>query len=221
LAGRLSKQLMSDSLTLLTCFRDSAWRDSMNLTPQSYMCVFLPNTYETWWNTTPQKVLAIFQKEYKAFWNEARIAAADKIGLTPIQVSTLASIVEEETNKADEMPKVAGLYLNRLRIDMPLQADPTVKFAVGDFTIKRILRVHTKVISPYNTYTNIGLPPGPIRIPSIRAIESVLYPKRHSYLYMCAKDDFSGYHAFATTLSQHNDNAAKYHHALNDNGIMR
>jgi UPF0755 protein len=129
--------------------------------------------------------------------------------------------VEEETKQTDEMPKVAGLYLNRMRIDMPLQADPTVKFAVGDFTIKRILRVHTLVNSPYNTYKVIGLPPGPIRIPSIRALDATLQANRHSYLYMCAKDDFSGYHAFATTYEQHEANAVKYRQALNKNGIMR
>jgi len=221
LAGRLSDQLMSDSLTILTAFRDTVWRDSMGLTKNNYMAVFIPNTYEVYWNTTTDKLIELFQKEYRKFWDESKMSAARKIGLTPVEVSTLASIVEEETNKSDEMPKVAGLYLNRLRIDMPLQADPTVKFAVGDFTIKRILIGHTKVSSPYNTYRNIGLPPGPIRIPSIRAIQAVLTPSRHSYLYMCAKNDFSGYHAFATTLSQHNDNAAAYHQALNSNGILQ
>jgi len=133
----------------------------------------------------------------------------------------LASIVEEETKQTDEMPKVAGLYLNRIRMEMPLQADPTVKFAVGDFTIKRILRVHTQINSPYNTYKILGLPPGPIRIPSIRALDATLQANRHSYLYMCAKDDFSGYHAFATTYEQHEANAVKYRMALNKNGIMR
>ena len=124
------------------------------------MCIFIPNTYEVYWNTSSENLLALFQREYNKFWDETRISQARKIGLTPVEVSTLASIVEEETNKADEMPKVAGLYLNRLRIDMPLQADPTVKFAVGDFTIKRILKEYTKISSPYNTYKNIGLPPG-------------------------------------------------------------
>ena len=221
LAGRLSRQLMSDSVTLLTCFNRSEWRNIMNFTPENYMCIFVPNTYDVYWNTTPEKLLALFQREYKNFWDETRLAEAKKIGLSPVEVSTLASIVEEETNKSDEMPKVAGLYLNRLRIEMPLQADPTVKFAVGDFTIKRILKEQTQIVSPYNTYRNLGLPPGPIRIPSITAIDAVLRPIRHSYLYMCAKDDFSGYHAFATTLSQHNANAAAYHQALNNNGILQ
>lgn len=220
LSGKLSRQLMIDSVTILNCFRDTAWRNMRKYTDKNYMCIFIPNTYEIYWNTTSGKLLDLFLREYDKFWdNNNRRAEAEKIGLTPLQVSTLASIVEEETNKKDEMPKVAGLYLNRLRIDMPLQADPTVKFAVGDFTIKRILKEHTKVSSPYNTYKNIGLPPGPIRIPSIQAIDAVLMPMRHSYLYMCAKDDFSGYHAFATTLSQHNKNAEAYHQALNSSGF--
>jgi UPF0755 protein len=221
LAGRLSKQLSSDSLTLLTCFRDAAWRDSLQLTEQNYMCVFIPDTYEVWWNISPEKLRGKFVKAWNYFWDDTRLQEASKIGLTPAQVSTLASIVEEETKQSDEMPKVAGLYLNRMRIDMPLQADPTVKFAVGDFTIKRILREHTLINSPYNTYKVIGLPPGPIRIPSIRALDATLQPNRHSYLYMCAKDDFSGYHAFATTYEQHEANAVKYRMALNKNGIMR
>jgi UPF0755 protein len=221
LAGRLSKQLSTDSLTLLNCFRETAWRGSLQLTEQNYMCVFIPDTYEVWWNISPEKLRGRFVKAWKYFWDETRLKEASKIGLTQAQVSTMASIVEEETKQTDEMPKVAGLYLNRIRMDMPLQADPTVKFAVGDFTIKRILRVHTQINSPYNTYKIIGLPPGPIRIPSIRALDATLQANRHSYLYMCAKDDFSGYHAFATTYEQHEANAVKYRQALNRNGIMR
>jgi len=221
LAGRLSTQLMSDSLTLLTCFRETAWRDSLQLTENNYMSVFIPDTYEVWWNISPEKLRGRFVKAWKFFWDETRLKEASKIGLTQAQVSTLASIVEEETKQSDEMPKVAELYLNRMRIDMPLQADPTVKFAVGDFTIKRILREHTLINSPYNTYKIIGLPPGPIRIPSIRALDATLQPNRHSYIYMCAKEDFSGYHAFATTYEQHEANAVKYRQALNKHGIMR
>jgi UPF0755 protein len=221
LAGRFSKLLMADSATFLQCFRDTAWRDSLKLTEYNYMCIFIPDTYEVWWNVSPEKLRGKFVKAWKYFWNDQRLKEASRIGLTPPEVSTLASIVEEETKKVDEMPKVAGLYLNRMRIDMPLQADPTVKFAVGDFTIRRILLEHTRVRSPYNTYLNTGLPPGPIRIPSVQALEAALQPIRHSYLYMCAKDDFSGYHAFATTYKQHQDNAVKYRQALNTMGIMR
>ena len=220
LAGRLSKQLMIDSVTILNCFQEKAWQDSLKLTPQNYMCIFIPNTYDVYWNTSSDKLLVLFQREYNKFWNDTRLDEAKKIGLSQSGVSTLASIVEEETNKSDEMPKVAGLYLNRLRINMPLQADPTVKFAVGDLTIKRILSGQTKISSPYNTYKNIGLPPGPIRLPSITAIDAVLMGTRHSYLYMCARYDFSGYHAFATTLPQHNVNAEAYHQALNKRGIL-
>lgn len=220
LAGRISRQLLSDSLSLLNCLRDTVWMKEEGFNTNNYMCVFLPNTYEIWWNATPEKVLGLFRKEFHKYWDETHINNSQKIRLTPVEVSTLASIVEEETNKSDEMPKVAGLYVNRLRIDMPLQADPTVKYAVGDFTIKRILKGHTQVNSPYNTYKNIGLPPGPIRIPSLKAIEAVLFYEHHSYLYMCAKSDFSGYHAFASTLAQHNKNASDYHDALNSRGIM-
>ena len=221
LVSRLDKQLLIDSTEILTCFKESAWRDTMKLTLNNYMCIFIPNTYDVYWNTTPEKLRELLIREYKNFWDDTRTAEAEKIGLTKAEVSTLASIVEEETNKKDEMPKVAGLYLNRLRVKMPLQADPTVKFAVGDFTIKRILTEHTRISSPYNTYKNIGLPPGPIRIPSITAIDAVLMATRHSYIYMCAKNDFSGYHAFATTYSQHMANAAAYHQALNNSGIMQ
>jgi UPF0755 protein len=223
LSGRLSKQLMADSVSLLQCFQDTNWRNSMGFTLENYKCVFIPNTYNIYWNTPPQKVLDIFQKAYIKFWDKDKQDAAKKVGLTPAQICTLASIVEEETNKTDEMPKVAGLYLNRLRIGMPLQADPTIKYAVGDFTLKRILKeqVQKTASSPYNTYKHTGLPPGPIRLPSIKAVKSVLTPANHSYIYMCAKDDFSGYHAFATTLAEHNQNAARYHQALNDNGILQ
>lgn len=220
LAGRLSQQIMADSATILSTFKDTVWMSEKGFNKYNYMSIFIPNTYEIWWNTSTEKLLTLFLKEYDNFWSDSRSDNAKKIRMTPLEVSTLASIVEEETNKSDEMPKVAGLYINRLRIDMPLQADPTVKFAVGDFTLKRILKGHTKTISPYNTYLNIGLPPGPIRIPSIKAIEAVLFYEKHSYLYMCAKSDFSGYHAFATTLSQHNNNASKYHQALNSRGIL-
>jgi len=220
LAGRLSRQLMIDSVTIINRFQVKAWQDSMKLTSRNYMCIFIPNTYDVYWNTSSEKLLALFQREYDNFWNDSRLEEATKIGLSKYEVSTLASIVEEETNKRDEMPKVAGLYLNRLRIDMPLQADPTVKFAVGDFTLKRILSGHTKISSPYNTYKNIGLPPGPIRLPSITAIDAVLNATQHSYIYMCARYDFSGYHAFATTLAQHNVNAQAYHQALNKRGIL-
>ena len=156
-----------------------------------------------------------FMKERREFWNEKRMAKAEKLGMTPEDVATLASIVDEETNNDAEKPIVAGLYINRLKKDMPLQADPTVKFALGDPTRKRILNKDLEVESPYNTYKHRGLPPGPIRIASKQGIESVLNYKKHDYLYMCAKEDFSGTHNFAKTLSEHNANAKKYQNALN------
>jgi UPF0755 protein len=160
-------------------------------------------------------------KEYKRFWNEERLAKAKVLNLTREDVVTLASIVDEETLYNVEMPRVAGLYINRLRKRMHLQADPTLKFALGDFTIKRVLNVHKQIDSPYNTYKKYGLPPGPISIPSVSAIDAVLNFESHNYIYMCAKSDFSGYHNFAKTLSQHNINARNYQRALNKERIWR
>lgn len=220
LASRLSTQLLVDSTSLLTCFKDTSWMRKEGFNEYTYICAFLPNTYETWWNARPEAIRDLLVREYHKFWDESRVSAAKAHRLTPIQAQTLASIVEEETNKGDEMSKVAGLYLNRLSIDMPLQADPTLKYAAGDLTLHRLYKGHMNIESPYNTYKHTGLPPGPIRITSIRAIESVLNAQRHSYLYMCAKADFSGYHAFATNLSQHAKNATAYHKALNERGIL-
>ena len=165
--------------------------------------------------------MARIMKEHKNFWNAERLAKAKALNMTPVQVATLASIVDEETNNNAEKPIVAGLYINRLRRNIPLQADPTVKFAIGDFARKRILNADLAVESPYNTYKNIGLPPGPIRIPSIAGIESVLNHAKHNYIYMCAKEDFSGTHNFATTLSEHNANARRYQAALNKLNIKK
>jgi UPF0755 protein len=159
--------------------------------------------------------------EYEHFWNADRTAKAAQIGLSKLEVSILASIVDEETIKEDEKPVVAGLYINRLNKGIRLQADPTIKFTIGDFTVTRILSKDLIVDSPYNTYIYAGLPPGPIRMPSIAGIDGVLNHKKHNYLYMCAKDDFSGYHNFATTLNQHNQNAAKYRNALRRLRIYR
>ena len=155
------------------------------------------------------------RKEHERFWNKERLAQATAIGMTPEEVSTLASIVEEETNNNEEKPMVAGLYINRLHKDMPLQADPTIKFALQDFGLRRITNEHLKIDSPYNTYINIGLPPGPIRIPSKKGIDSVLNYTKHNYIYMCAKEDFSGTHNFAVTAAQHQANARRYQQALN------
>ncbi len=219
LAGAVGKQLMTDSAAIVTILTDQHLIDSLGYTAESFPTLFLPNTYEVYWTMSPEQFIARMKKEHDTFWNTERKKKAQAQGLTPIEVSTLASIVDEETNKNDEKPLVAGLYLNRLKRGMLLQADPTVKFAHGKFDLRRILLAHLTIDSPYNTYKYAGLPPGPIRIPSIAAIESVLNPAKHSYIYMCAKEDFSGYHNFASTLGQHNANARRYQQALNQKGI--
>lgn len=219
LAGRISQQLMMDSLTLLNALNDPATAEKYGFNESSFPSMFIPNTYEVYWNTGTGNLLDRMKSEYDAFWSEARRERAEKIGLTPLEVSTLASIVEEEATYADEYPVVAGLYLNRIQKGMRLEADPTVKFAVGDFSLRRILYKHLEVESPYNTYQNSGLPPGPIRIPSIRAIDGTLSPQQHNYLFMCAKEDLSGRHNFAVTHAEHARNAARYQKALNERGI--
>jgi len=184
--------------------------------------MFLPNTYDVFWTTSTEKFLDRMHSEYKKFWTEEKVAKAKSIGLTPVQVSILASIVEEEqARKVDERPRVAGLYINRLNALMPLQADPTIKFALQDFAIKRILNEQLKVQSPYNTYVNIGLPPGPIRVADFNSLDAVLNYDKHDYLYMCAKADLSGYHAFAKTYPDHLNNARMYQAELNRLKIMK
>jgi UPF0755 protein len=216
---KISGQMMFDSSTLLERLTDSVETASLGFTPETVLTMFIPNTYEIYWNTSAGKFLERMKKEYDRFWTRERREKAENIHLSPVEVSILASIVEEETAQKAEFPVIAGLYLNRLRKGMRLQADPTVKFAVGDVTLKRILNEHLLADSPYNTYIYSGLPPGPIRLPSIAAIDAVLNYREHSYLYMCAKEDFSGEHNFAVTLSEHNRNANRYKDALNRNHI--
>lgn len=211
----VSHQLMTDSSNLARLLMDSTYCAQIGYSTETLPCLFIPNTYEVYWTMTPEAFVKRMQKEHDRFWNEERKAKAQSIGLTPEEVATLASIVEEETTNNAEKPMVAGLYINRLHADMPLQADPTVKFALQDFGLRRILHTHLETDSPYNTYKHTGLPPGPIRIPSIQGIESVLNYTRHNYLYMCAKEDFSGTHNFAATFSQHLANARKYQQELN------
>ena len=186
---------------------------------QHYIAAFLPDTYEFFWTASPQQVVKRLSAVRDNFWNDERRAQASAMGLTPVGVATLASIVEEETAKSDERQKVARLYLNRLNRGMLLQADPTVKFALGDFGLRRIYNAQLKVDSPYNTYKYKGLPPGPIRLPERKTLEAVLSAPNHNYIYMCAKEDFSGYHNFASDLSTHNQNAARYHRALSQRNI--
>ncbi len=221
LAGRISNQIEADSVTLLNFFLSDTVAANRGFSQQTFMVMFIPNTYEFYWNTNAIGFINRMQKEYRRFWNEQRAMKARNLSLTWVEVSILASIVEEETNVTDEMPIIAGVYLNRLSKGMPLQADPTVKFAVGYFSLRRILTRHLMVDSPYNTYKYRGLPPGPIRIPSTRAIDAVLNSQKHSYLYFCASSDFSGRHVFAKTLSEHNRNAEAYRRALNKEKIYR
>lgn len=211
----VSRQLMIDSVDIAKLISDSAYYTGMGYSKETLPSLFIPNTYEVYWNMSADAFMKRMQKEHAAFWNEERRKKAESIGLTPEEVSTLASIVEEETANGPEKPMVAGLYMNRLKKGMLLQADPTVKFGLQEFGLRRILFKHLEVDSPYNTYKYPGLPPGPIRIPSIQGLESVLNHAQHNYIYMCAKEDFSGTHNFAATLSQHMANARRYQQALN------
>ena len=183
--------------------------------------IFLPDTYEVYWNISPKKLTNKMYSEYKKFWNEERLSKLDKINLNQKEAIVLASIVASESRMLDEADRIAGLYINRLNRNMRLQADPTLIFAANDFTIRRVLNKHKKIRSPYNTYIHRGLPPGPIRLASKKYIDAVLNYEKHNYIYMCAKEDFSGYHAFATNLSDHNRNAKKFQIALNMRKIYR
>jgi len=215
LSEKITRNLEMKPDHFLALLSDSVYIMKFGFEPETIMSMFIPNTYETWWNTSPDNLFDRMYREYEKFWTENRKEKAQKIGLTPLEVSTLASIVQAESQKADERPRVAGVYMNRLRINMPLQADPTLVFAAGDFSIRRVLNVHKEIDSPYNTYKYTGLPPGPINLPEISALDAVLDFESHQYLYFCAKDDFSGYHAFATNLNEHLNNARRYQAALN------
>lgn len=185
----------------------------------TFPAAVVPDTYEFYWNASPRHVVETLVEWRNRFWDDERRAKASRLGLTPVEVVTLASIVEEESNKSDEQPVIARLYLNRLKKGMRLQADPTVKFAVGDFTLRRITGRHLAVESPYNTYKVNGLPPGPIRLPQKSTVDAVLNAPLHNYLYMCAKEDFSGYHNFAADYATHMQNARRYTDMLNKRGI--
>ena len=212
LAGRISEQIEADSLSIITAIQNNKSVDATT---------FIPNTYEFYWNTDADEFVEKMLNEYKRFWNESRQLKAKEKKLTQREVSILASIVDKETTKTSEMPTIAGVYINRLNKRWPLQADPTLVYALGDYNIRRVLDVHKDIDSPYNTYKFAGLPPGPICIPSIAAIDAVLNAEKHNYFYFCAKDDLSGYHVFAKTITEHNRNAEKYRKALNKNKIYR
>lgn len=219
LAGKISRYIQADSLSILKLFSNNENIEKYGFTPENFKAMFIPNTYEFYWTTSAETFAGRMKREYEQFWNENRKKKAEAIGIAPVEVSVLASIVQEETAKRDELKRVAGLYVNRLKRGMLLQADPTVKYAMGDFTLKRVLNVHLETESPYNTYKNAGLPPGPINFPEISSIDAVLDYEKHDFLYMVAREDFSGYHSFSKTLAEHNRYAARYHAALNKRNI--
>jgi UPF0755 protein len=220
-AAFVAKKIEADSLSIMRLLDSTDFIERFGFTTDNVYTMFLPNTYELYWNTSAEKFFSRMNDEYNKFWTAERKAKADALQLSPAQVSILASVVDAEALHDDEMPVIAGLYLNRLRKGMRLEADPTVIFAMGDFTIKRVLNKYLLTNSPYNTYRNTGLPPGPIMMPSINAVNAVLDYASHNYIYMCAKDDFSGYHNFATTMTEHMVNARKFQKALNDRNIKK
>lgn len=221
LAGIVARYIEPDSAELLAAMTDVEPVEQLALTEPTLLALYLPDTYEVWWNISAEAFVGRMVKEYKLYWTDERRRLAEAQHLTPAQVATLASIINEETNRADEYPSIASLYLNRLRIGMALQACPTLRFALGDYSIQRLGADDMLVESPYNTYKYPGLPPGPIRIATKKAIEAVLKPAQTDYLYMCAKTDGSGRHDFARTLEQHQRNAAAYHRQLNRRNIHR
>ena len=193
---------------------DFIQKNDEGFTRQNIISMFIPNTYQVYYTISGPDLVKKIREEYHRFWNKERLQQAKKMGLSPTEVSTLASIVQAEASKNDESKIIAGLYLNRIDQGIPLQADPTLVFAVGDFTLKRVLNEHKKVDSPYNTYKNRGLPPGPINMPTIHSINAVLNSAKHDYIFMCAKEDFSGYHNFTSSLTVHNENARRYQRQL-------
>ncbi|AOC95596.1 MULTISPECIES: endolytic transglycosylase MltG [Flavobacterium] len=226
-AGRIGAEIEADSLSLLKAIKDSTFLAANGFNEENVFAMFIPNTYEVYWNTSAEKFRDKMIKEYHNFWTPERIEKAKKQGLTPVQATILASIVHKESVKKDERPRIAGVYLNRLRLEMPLQADPTVIYALKlrdnnfDQVIKRVFYNDLVMRSPYNTYVNKGLPPGPIAMPDITALEAVLNPEKNDYIYFCASVDRFGYHEFAATLAEHNVNAKKYSDWIASQGVTR
>lgn len=215
LIGAVARKTLADSASLIKVMHNDSLLASKKMSRQTLISMFIPNTYEVYWTITPEQFFDKMYAEYEEFWSSSRSSQAQELGYSRAEIATIASIVDAETNKKDEMTNVAGVYINRLRKRIPLQADPTVKFALQDFGLKRILNKHLKIDSPYNTYKYAGLPPGPICMASIAAVDATLSYTGHNYLYFCAKADFSGYHSFASTLTEHNRNARAYQAELN------
>ncbi|MEN2413917.1 endolytic transglycosylase MltG [Flavobacterium mesophilum] len=226
-AGRVGSEIEADSTSLLKAIKDSTFMAQNGFNEDNVFAMFIPNTYEIYWNTSAEKFRDKMIKEYHKFWTAERIEKAKKQGLTPVQATILASIVHKESVKKDERPRIAGVYLNRLRLEMPLQADPTVIYALKlrdnnfDQVIKRVFYNDLIMRSPYNTYVNKGLPPGPIAMPDITALDAVLNPEKNDYIYFCASVDRFGYHEFAATLAEHNVNAKKYSDWIASQGVTR
>jgi UPF0755 protein len=226
LANRIAQQLETDTTSLLKSFKDKSFLSKNNLTEKSILQIFIPNSYEFYWDTSAEKFRNKMLLEYHRFWNKSRLDKAKKINLSIDEVVTLASIVQKETAQKKERPTVAGLYLNRLKKGWPLQADPTIIYSIRElkghnYVVRRVLTADLEINSPYNTYKNIGLPPTLIAMPDISSVDAVLNSEKHNYMYMCVNVDKLGYHAFAKTLRQHNRNAAKYHRWLNRQGVNR
>ncbi len=221
LAGHIAEQIEADSASIIKLLNDSEYLKKFGFTPDNVISMFIPNTYEVYWDISAEKFMDRMHKEYEAFWTSKRKERLDEIKLTQLEVMTLASIVEKETNQNDEKRDVAGVYMNRLKQGWLLQADPTLVYALGNFSIKRVLNVYKTVDSPYNTYKYTGLPPGPICLPSISSIDAVLNYNKHNYMFFCAREDFSGYHNFGVNINEHLLNAAKYQQALDRRGIMK
>ncbi|MBP6386134.1 MAG: endolytic transglycosylase MltG [Pseudarcicella sp.] len=221
LIKKIGHKFEFDSTEFAILLDSEAIAKKYGFTKETIMCMFLPNTYKVMWNTKPEKLFERMKQEYDIFWTEERRKKAAAIGLDPIKAQIMASIVEGETKKIDEKPRVAGVYMNRYNKGMLLQADPTVVFAAQDFSIRRVSLELTHLDSPYNTYKYVGLPPGPINLPDLTSIEAVLDYEKHNYLFFCAKEDFSGYHNFAATYSEHMNNAKTYQAALNSRKIMK
>lgn len=221
IARHLAKKVATDSATFMKLFSDTTFLGRYGINTNEVQCIVMPYTYDVYWNSSPEDLFDKMYKAYNRFWTDARKEKADKLNLSQAEVITLASIVDEETNKKDEMEDVASVYLNRIRRSMKLQADPTARFAYGDFSIRRVLFKHIRFNSPWNTYKVEGIPPGPICTPRTAAIDAVLANKDTDYIFFCAKEDFSGYHNFASNGVDHKANADKFQKAMDERGIKR
>lgn len=214
LAGRVTRHLLMDSITLLCHLENDVYLEAYGLNKETSRCLFIPNTYEVYWDITPDALFKRMEREFNAFWNDERRAKADSIGLTPIEVAIVASIVESESHNKNELPLIASLYLNRVHRNMMLQACPTIKYAVGDFKLKRVLYRHLAVESPYNTYKNPGLPPGPIRCPDPATLDIVLNAPKTDYLFMCASPELNNTHIFSSSYGNHSAAAKQYRYTM-------